>query len=326
MNNTSIVDLPIKDLYKYKPKLTRPKDFKVFWDLTLAEANKLPLEPKITMTNHPMRKVKCFTAEYIGWDGAKIVGWYIIPDNCSDRLPALIFLHGYSGWAGEPNNYLAWVLQGYAVLAIDIRGQAGRSNDSTYYPEGRERGWMTQGLCDPQKYYYRGVYVDCIRALDFLQSRDEVNDHRIGLLGVSQGGGLCIAVAALDSRPKLILPEIPYLCHFKRSVDFAVKSMTQPYLYLEIVEHLKRFPSEKENVFRTLSYFDCMNFAPDVKCPVLVSVGLNDNVCPPSTIFATFNHLGSQEKEIAVYPYHGHEIIEAHWRKKFYWVNKYLIE
>jgi len=314
-----LVDLPLDELRAYRPPLTKEPDFDAFWAETLAAAAQVPLAPALEPTAYPARGVRVYRAFYNGWDGARIAGWYLVPTPRDGPLPALVHYHGYSGWAGEPHNYLAWALQGYAVLAVDVRGQAGRSNDPTSYPNGHVRGWMTMGARSPHTYYYRGAYVDCVRALDFLNTRDEVNGQRIGVMGISQGGGLSLAVAALDARPQLAMPEVPYLCHFRRALDMA---QTGP--YLEFAEYLKHYPEEEDNLFRTLSYFDGMNLAPRIRCPVLMSVGLQDIICPPSTVFATFNHLGSTVKELAVYPYHGHEAVEAHWEDKIRWARRYL--
>ena len=314
-----LVDMPLDELRAYKPPLTKQPDFDTFWEETLAAAAKIPLDPALELTNYPARRVKVYQVFYDSWDGARITGWYLVPTDIKGPLPTLVYYHGYTGWTGEPHTHLPWALQGYAVLAVDIRGQAGRSDDTTPYPGGHVRGWMTVGTRSPHTYYYRGAYIDCVRALDFLETRDEVDMQRVGIMGISQGGGLTLAVAGLDSRPKLAMPEIPFLCHFRRGVDMAA---TDP--YLEIAEYLKRFPKEEANIFRTLSYFDCMNLAPRVRCPVLMNVGLIDTCCPPSTIYATFNHLGSAVKEMSVYPYHKHEIIDAHWEDKIRWVNRYL--
>ena len=58
---------------------------------------------------------------------------------------------------------------------------------------------------------------------------------------------------------------------------------------------------------RTLSYCDNLNLAPWIKCRTVVSVGLCDDICPPSTIFGVYNHI-TAEKQIDVYPFHKHEV------------------
>jgi len=79
-------------------------------------------------------------------------------------------------------------------------------------------------------------------------------------------------------------------------------------------------------VFRTLSYFDNMNLAERITCPVLMNVGLQDVICPPSTIYAAFNHLGSETKEMKVFPYNGHEGNPTHTLDKLRWARRYVFD
>ena len=138
-----------------------------------------------------------------------------------------------------------------------------------------------------------------------------MDKHTLGTSGTSQGGGLSIATAALNPGVKMMMSAIPFLCHFDRAVDL---SSGGP--YPEILDYLREHPEREERVYRTLSYFDAMNLAPMVKVPSLVSVGLLDTICPPSTVFATYNHLGSREKELAIYPGVGHEDLGVHIERK----------
>ena len=75
------------------------------------------------------------------------------------------------------------------------------------------------GVHDPDNYDYRGVYVDCARALDVLATRAMVGIGHVGMHGVSQGGGLLLAVAAREPRPRLAMAVVPFLCHFPRVVQ-----------------------------------------------------------------------------------------------------------
>jgi cephalosporin-C deacetylase len=214
-----------------------------------------------------------------------------------------------------------WALQGYAVLSVDVRGQSGESSDPAHYPGGHVAGWMTMGILDPAQYFYRGVYVDCLRALDFLADREEVNSARIGVMGGSQGGALTLAVAALSDQPALAMADEPYLCHFRRAVQIAERNP-----YLEISAYLKKYPDQETQVWRTLSYFDNLNLCDRISCPSLMSVGLDDRTCPPSTVFAVYNRLTCEAKHLRVYPYHDHENIEGHWVHKIAWAGRYLMK
>lgn len=312
-----IFDFPLEKLREYRPALTREPDFQAFWRETLAEAAKLPIQPELTPIDYPVDGLHVARATYAGWDGARIAGWYLTPAGVGP-FPAIAFYHGYSGSKGAIYDYLGWAAQGYVVLAVDVRGQNGESNDPTDYQGGHYQGWMSQGILDPRTYYYRGVFVDCVRALDFLTTRPEVDADAIGVTGISQGGGLSIVVAGLDPRPKVAMSDVPFLCHYRRAVE-----VTDQRPYSELVEFCRSHPGREEQVFRTLSYFDAMNLAPDVTCPTLVSVGLLDMVCPPSTVFAAYNHL-TCPKDLKVYPFGVHAVYAPQWEEKLRWARTYL--
>jgi cephalosporin-C deacetylase len=315
----ALFDFPLSKLREYKPPLTRQPDFADFWAKTLAEA-KGPLNADVKPVDYPVPEVRVFDVRYDGFGDARVGGWYILPDDASagNPLPTMVFYHGYSGSRKEVYHYMPWALQGYAVFAIDVRGQSGTSTDSGSYSTGHVRGWMTQGILDEDEYYYRGVYADCVRALDFVCVQPEVDVTRIGITGGSQGGGLTLAVAGLDRRPALAMADVPFLCHFERPLDISDK-----YPYREIADFIRRYPGTGERVFRTLSYFDGMNLTPDIACSTLVTVGLEDMVCPPSTVFAAYNHI-SALKHIDVFRYFAHEVPGVHSVTKFRWANYYL--
>ncbi len=334
------VDLPLAQLQEYRPSLTREPGFDGFWEATLQEAAPIPLDPEVVpVAGYPVPGLSLARVYYTGWAGARICGWWLVPPDGAPwdrqqqggaggqppvgRRPTMVFYHGYGGSKGPADLYLAWALQGYCVLAVDTRGQSGESTDPKPYPGGHATGFMTQGVLDPAEYYYRGAYIDCLRALDFVCAQPEVDPARIGLTGGSQGGGLTLAVAALDPqrRARVAMADVPFLCHFRRAVDIAAQPP-----YTEIAAYCRTWPGREAEIYRTLSYFDGMNLAGRITCPVLMNVGLQDVVCPPSTIYATFNHLASTEKEMKVFPYNGHEGNPNHLLHKLHWARRLVFD
>jgi cephalosporin-C deacetylase len=314
-----LVDMPLDELRRYSPPPDAQPDFSAFWERTLAEAATQPLDVQLErVANYPVDEVEVSRLSYAGWRGTRVTTWFMARPGAV-RQPSIVFYHGYSGNKGQPYDYLPWALQGYTVLAVDVRGQSGDTTDAMVYPGGHHSGWMTMGITDPENYYYRGVYVDCLRALDVMATRPEVDMQRIGVHGISQGGGLSLVVAALDSRPRLAMSGIPFLCHFSRAVAV---SDTNP--YKEIAVYLNRRPEHAEQAFRTLSYFDAFNMTDRIDCPVLMTVGLQDLVCPPSTVFAAYNRIRSEPREIRVFPYGVHEIFPMHWETKLLWARRHL--
>lgn len=304
------IDMPLEQLRQYRPSLYREPDFESFWDATIAEALRQPSNAELIPYSLPIRGLECYAVRFDGFQGGRIAGWYLRPES-SGKFPGLCVYHGYSGRGLRPLDLIPYAAQGMCVLSMDCRGQNGQSQDAAVYPEGHYQGWMTQGIRAPQTYYYRFVYADALRALELLAQREEVDADRLAITGVSQGGGITLAVAALSDRPILALSDVPFLCDYRRAI-----AITPAAPYTEIPAFLKTNPHLHETAIRTLSYFDNLNLAPWIKCRTVISNCLCDDVCPPSTIYAVFHHI-TAEKQIEVYPYHKHEVPYEHAELRF---------
>ncbi len=313
-------DMSLEELRKYKPELTRQPDFKKFWETALDELAKVDLKYKLQPYEYPAKGVKVYRVTFSGFLNADIDGWFAVPE-APGKYPGIAAFHGYN-WAADGciSDTVNLALHGYAVLQMLVRGQQGNSSDNVVTSHGNHSGWMTKGILSPDQYYYRAVYMDCVRALEVLASFDKVDAGRIGVMGGSQGGALTLASAALSSIPKVAVSMYPYLSHFNRAIDIAP---CMP--YGEINEYFRRntAPEIEEQAKKTLSYFDVMNLAPEIKCPVLIASGLVDDITPPSTVFAAYNHLVCP-KDIAVFRYFGHEYLPGFVEKQLSMLMKHL--
>jgi cephalosporin-C deacetylase len=160
---------------------------------------------------------------------------------------------------------------------------------------------MTLGVLDPKTYYYRRVFTDAVRAIEAARSHDVVNPEKIAVTGGSQGGGIALAASALEPIVAASMPDVPFLCAYRRATEIVD---TAP--YSEITRYCKIHRDQVDTVFHTLSYFDGVNLASRAHAPALFSTALMDDVCPPSTVFAAFNHYAGP-KEIKVWRYNQHE-------------------
>jgi cephalosporin-C deacetylase len=314
------IDMPLEQLKKYKPKLTKEKDFSSFWERTLKETRKHSSNAEIKLVKEPvMPYVEAYDLTFSGFNGDRIKGWYLLPKFVKkEKLPVVVVYHGYSGGRGQITDYSTWLLMGCAVAVMDTRGQGGSTGNMLVHTNPSVGGWMTKGILDKNEYYYRAVYTDAVCLLDFVFSRNETDKKRVAVNGGSQGGGITIAAAGLDERVSLAIIEISFLCNFRRAVEI---SPSNP--FLEIAEYIRRYPHYIDKVYNTLSYFDGMNLASNIKARSLWSVGLWDEVCPPSTIFAAYNNVKSK-KEIKVYPYNRHEVIPCFNNEKLKFVSKHF--
>jgi cephalosporin-C deacetylase len=202
---------------------------------------------------------------------------------------------------------------------VDTRGQGGEwGGGGTPDPVGSgpaTPGFMTRGIDDPSSYYYRRVFTDAVRAIDAVRGFDRVDPSRIAVAGISQGGGITLAVAALVDDLIAVMPDVPFLCHFERAVG-----MTNTSPYYEIVRYLSVHRELVAQTFHTLSYFDGVSFAKRATAPALFSVALLDPVCPPSTVFAAHNNYGGTAN-IEIYPFNEHEGgLALQWTKQAGWL------
>ncbi|MFW6305807.1 MAG: acetylxylan esterase [Bacillota bacterium] len=319
----NLFDMSLEEMKNFKPEQTRKKDFNQFWSDTLEKSNNQPLNAKILDVDYPVDKAKVYDIYFDGFENSRIYGRYILPDDASKNnpVPVIVMFHGYNYNNIVVSSVLHYILMGYAVLIMDVRGQNVKSPDHNNYENGGPSGWMTNGILNHYNYYYRFVYMDCVRAVELMKNRTEIDSTRIAVEGGSQGGGLSLAVSALSEEVKVIMADIPYLCYFKRSVELYDGSpYNEIYHYFKVHDSLHK---TEEQVYRTLSYFDNINLASQIKGKVLVSVGLEDMVCPPSTAFAAYNHMNT-EKDIKVYPEFGHGGFTQHNEEKIKFLKKHF--
>ncbi len=300
-------DLPLEQLEQYRPPREEPPDFDDFWAKTLAEAREFPLEARFDPVDVGLRVVEAFDVTFNGYAGQPIKGWLLLPRQRSGPLPCVVEYIGYGGGRGFPTDWLVFASAGYAHLVMDTRGQGSSwsmGDTPDLYADGGNAhfpGSMTKGILDPRHYYYRRVFTDAVRAIDTARAHPEVDAAQIAVTGGSQGGGITVAAAGLDPYVVAAMPDVPFLCHYRRATE-----IVDTYPYKEIAEYCHVHRDKVDQVFNTLSYFDGVNFSARAKAKALFSTALMDQVCPPSTVFAAYNHWAG-EKDIKVYPYNGHE-------------------
>jgi cephalosporin-C deacetylase len=302
-----LFDMPLKELETYLPPREEPPDFDAFWEATLSEARAFPLDATFERVDYGIETLETFDVTFNGYGGQPIKGWFLLPKHRQEPLPCVVEYIGYGGGRGFPTDWLMWASAGFAHLVMDTRGQGSswqKGDTPDPEPDGSNPhypGFMTRGVLDPKTYYYRRVFTDGVRAVEAAKTNPVVDVERIAITGGSQGGGITLAVGGLESTVKVAMPDVPFLCHYRRATD-----LVDTYPYQEIVLFCKTHRDKIDTVFNTLSYFDGVNFAARTKAHALFSVGLMDKTCPPSTVFAAYNHFAGP-KEIRIWQYNQHE-------------------
>jgi cephalosporin-C deacetylase len=298
----------------------RPADLEAFWAGTVEQAAQAALAPRLKELDLSLPGIEGYDLRFQGLGGVELAAYYLLPAKRTGRVPGVLQAHGYSAAKSEPEAHLPLLNLGMAVLAVDVRGQGGQSGRQDYGREDR-LGPMTGGLLDKDRYYLRGVYADLLRALAFLRSRDEVDPQRILANGDSQGGGLALVTASLDSGVALCAADNPSLIDFGQRLDLGGVGSTE-----ELRAYLKHYPERREQVLDTLSYFDLQNLLPSLRCPSLWSASDDDPICPLSTIQEGFARVPSQDKQLTVYHAMEHGVHGDQLPIKLEWIRKHFFQ
>jgi cephalosporin-C deacetylase len=302
-----MLDMPLEQLRTYTGRNPRPADHDEYWARALAALDAQDPQVEFVKAEFQVPGAECYDLYFTGVGGSRIHCRFVRPEKIDKPAPALLQFHGYGGNCGSWSEKLSWVAMGYVVCAMDTRGQNGESEDRGSVHGNTLSGQIMRGMNDPDpdNLYYRNVYLDTALVARIVMGLDYVDAARVSATGGSQGGALTIACAALTPTLYKAVPMVPFLCDYKRvwEMDLAVNA------YADIKEYFRHFDpthAREEAVFTKLGYIDLVHLAPRIQAKLQMHTGLMDNICPPSTQFAMYNHL-TCEKSVVIYPDYAHE-------------------
>jgi cephalosporin-C deacetylase len=285
-------------------------DLKTFW--TASKHLLAKVKPHYTFkllkdSCTALRNLYLVTMKSFG--GEEISGYYCTPVK-KGIYPADITYMGYGSkpWTPKANDNPNMV-----EFVLSVRGQA------LEQPTNKYGDWVTYGLQSKETYYYRGAFMDLIRAIDFICSRSEVDKRNIFAEGGSQGGAFTLAACALDHRIRAAAPWIPFLSDYPDYFKI-VHWPAEP-----ILKKQHELGINDADLYRTLSYFDIKNLAGWIECPILMGSGLQDGTCPPHTNFADYNQIKSA-KQYRIHPTYGHDVPPSWWAFRMDFFKKYMVK
>jgi cephalosporin-C deacetylase len=308
-------EMPLDELRTYPGRNPKPADFDAYWKRGLDELAATPPNVELKAHPSPANFADTFDLWFTGTGGARVHAQYLRPRSKGPH-PAVVRFHGYSMYAGDWFDKLAWVAQGFVVAALDVRGQGGLSEDTGGVRGTTLRGQIIRGLDDePDRLLFRQIFLDTVRLAQVVMEQPEVDAVRVAATGASQGGGLTIACAALEPRIWRAAPVYPFLTDYKRvwEMDLARDA------YDELVYYFTRFDpthAREDETWTRLGYIDVQHLADRIKAQVQMTTGLMDMICPPSSQFAAYNKIRS-EKDVVLYPDFGHEDLPGHHDRLF---------
>ncbi|HYP17234.1 MAG TPA: alpha/beta fold hydrolase [Opitutus sp.] len=304
----ALFDLPPEQLRMYRGRNPRPADFDAYWAGALRELQDIDPRPELRPAGFSSAGATCFDLWFTSVGGARIYAKYLRPMSAGPH-PAVLQFHGYSMNSGEWFDKLGWPAGGVACVAMDVRGQGGRSEDTVPVRGTTLRGHVIRGLDDPDpaKLAYRQIFLDTVQLARVVMGRPEIDPTRVSVWGQSQGGALALACAALEPRIRRCAAVHPFLCDYRRVWELDLAKDT----YFELGYFFRMFDPQhrrEEEIFTKLGYIDCQHLAPRIVAEVRMFTGLMDTVCPPSTQFAAFNKIPGR-KDVVLYPDFAHEAL-----------------
>lgn len=311
------------DAEKITPWTQEPSDFTAFWEKTLADMRKKPLSyTREHIDKYSSDKFDCWLVKLNTVGVYSVYGYLFIPKNAAPgSCPAVLCPPG----AGvktikEPLRHHYYAENGFIRMEIEIHGLDPRMSDYQFKEisnalNSGANGYVTNRIDSRDDYYMRHVYAGVVRCLDFLCSLPEWDGRNLSVQGGSQGGALSIVAAALDKRVTQCVVNHPALADM---AAFAEKGRTGGW------PGFNKIPGvlTKQNI-ATLAYYDVVNFARHVQCPVYMTWGYNDNTVPPTTSWAVWNTLKCP-KESLITPINEHWTSEATEYGHMIWIKKHL--
>lgn len=300
------------------PYTPMPDDFIAYWSDAVNEDKKFPL----TYTSEPVEKystdkMSCQLIKLqLNPQGRSMYGYLFIPKG-EGKFPAVMCPPG----AGvktikEPLRHRYYGEGGAIRLEVEIHGLHPDLTEEEFAAHRKEIGeYLRMGVENPDSFYMKDVYLGCRRWLDLLTSLPEWDGKNLFTQGGSQGGALAITTAMLDPRVNGCVSNHPALSDMARYLDD--KAGGYPH-------HLRKDKSlATPGLLHTYGYYDVVNFARNLQCPVRMTWGFNDNTCPPSTSYIVYNLITSP-KEALITPVNEHWTSEETERGHYRWIMDHL--
>ncbi|MBD0725025.1 hypothetical protein B6A10_07525 [Flavobacterium sp. L1I52] len=285
--------------FEIQPTVKMPNDFDRFWEKAKAENSKIPMDAVIT--HKPELSTPTVDVYLVRLQNYKL-GHYLygyLSKPKDDKKHPVLFNPPGAG-VKKINPITSYVDDGFISFNTEIHGVSPETNE-TDFQEIRKQltDYWAIHLEDKDNYYYKSVYLGCVRAIDFLTSLPEFDQKNVVVTGGSQGGALTMVTAGIDKRVNYIAAFYPALCD--NSGYLHDRAGGWPHMFSD--KHKNNSPEK----LQTMEYYDVVNFAKKIKIPGFYSAGYNDNTCPPTSTLSAFNSVKAP-KEIVITP------ISAHWR------------
>jgi len=264
----------------------RPADFEEFWAARRAKLNEVPIEAKLEPMKYRNDKIKLYKVTIPTVGEYPVTGYLAIPSGAKPKsCPAYVDWSSWSASDANRNSAIKHALAGAIGFTTTWHGRPVDMGKKWYnYKTTIKINGGMVGIGDRDTWCFGFMYYRVMRALDYVKTLPEWDGKNLISIGGSLGGAQSTAAAALDKDVTLAVIMNPCFCEFDGAASGRNGS-------------IPRYSGAKSPAaLKAQSYYDCVNFAPMIKCPVFISTGGTDELCPPSNVFSVFNALPEETK------------------------------
>ena len=298
---------------KILPGGKTPADFAAFWKAQLARLAQVKLEvlerKKLDKLSGTYRNLDIWDVKVSSVDGVPVSGYLAMPKKAAPRsLPAILLVQGAGVGSASLSNVFRWAKEGAVCLEINAHGVP-NGQPQAYYNElkkGKLQNYTGKVYPDRGKHVFLDMALRVVRALEYLRTLPEWNGRDLIIRGASQGGWQAVVGAALDHKVTLCVAGVPAYNDFDG--EFSPELRRMPRMHFgQAIRNMKAGKEKTAELLAAQAYFDGVNFAPMIECPVYVTVGYLDLSSPTTSVYALYNRIpAATEKHIKAYPGSAH--------------------
>ena len=293
------------DPLQIEPSLPSPEDFDAFWNEQKKRLATIPVRPRLTPVKSPRKNVECFDlqADSIG---ASVSGYFARPQAAKPKsLPIILTVHGAGVSSSSLGGAAGWAKRGFLALDLNAHGIP-NGRPAEFYSDlwkGELKDYYLRGRESRETFYFLGVFLRLVRAIDVLTAQPEWDSRTVIVHGSSQGGAQALVAAGLDPRVTFFAAGVPAMCDHTGAAVGRVSGWP------------KLVPNDANGqhdpkVTQVARYYDAMNFVSRAHADGIVTVGFIDGVCPPTSVYAAYNAIKGK-KQIFNDPPSGHSVSKA---------------
>jgi cephalosporin-C deacetylase len=311
---------------KVNSELHKPGDFDDFWDETIKELDKI--DPRYSIVYDPSKSTvshKTYRVDFTSFENVRVFGWLTIP-KLRGKFPLIL------GFGGHKIEVFPLFFPDFAVFTVNVRG----IGESMRVINPKKETYVTLHMNDRNKYVYRGLYMDCLRAADFLFTGPHgfsFDLSRVAVFGGSQGASQSLVTVALAKkrgyRFGACIADNPVMTDIHQMFDIADVNDEIKFPIKEFEDYIEEHKGmTREDVLNVWQYFEVQNFMTEVNCPVLYACSLLDPYAPPGCVLGAYNKLPKEirnKSELYVFAELGHEVTPRYNTFKSNWFYEKLV-